>query len=196
MTTTPYDAAKRLAEMYGVEHRNGDSPTPKKRFEPATEAKALLEDGLHVAKGGGALHVYNRDAGSYERAEGKLRHMLTERLGERWSPDRANAIITWLYDTASTLWERPPLDELNVLNGILDLGTLELREHSPDFLSPVQVNAEWDADATCPLVRQFLSEVFPEDVARLAYEIAGCLLVPDNRLQQAFLYQIDMITPL
>ena len=51
---------------------------------------------------------------------------------------RANAIREWFYAGAAELWESPPLDRINVRNGILNRETGDLEPHSPDFLSPVQ----------------------------------------------------------
>ena len=176
MRTTPLEASKKLAEDVGIKVHIAN-PESRSRFEPATTARALLDDGLRVAKGGGQLYAY--DSGTYRLAREVLLHYLTEFLASDWSPTRADAVMRFLYDSASILWETPPADQINVRNGILDLNSGVLLPHGSDFLSPVQLNVDFDPDAECPAVRKFISEVFPTDVQRLAYELAGLLCVAD-----------------
>ncbi len=52
---------------------------------------------------------------------------------------------------------------INVANGMLDWDNGTLVQHSPDFLSTVQLPVAYDADATCPEFEKFLIEVLPED---------------------------------
>jgi len=74
---------------------------------------------------------------------------------------------------------------LNVENGILDLDTLELKPHTPDYLSTAQINVAYDENAKAPRIQKFLREVArPEDVA-LIEEIIGWLLWPDYNIHVA-----------
>ena len=158
------------------------------RFQAATEAEALLSQGWKVARGGGVLYVYDDLRGVYRPGEDELQRFIAKPyLGDRWSPYRADSIIKYLRVTAPLLWERPPLDRLNVRNGILDLDTLELHPHSPEFLSPVQLGAEWNPLATCPEIDRFLAQVLPPDIVKLGPEIVGYLALPDTSFQKAFL---------
>ena len=114
-------------------------PEPKeqsKGFNPVLVARTLLEEDWHFAKGSGQLYVYQ--GGRYVPGEFVLQQHLIERLGEKWLPARANAIREWFYAGAAELWEFPPLDRINLRNGILNRETGDLEPHSPDFLSPVQ----------------------------------------------------------
>ena len=96
--------------------------------------------------------IYDTDLGQYVPTDDKLRRILADSMKHEWSPARVNHIFTWYKDRSRRLWEAPPLDRVNVLNGILDLETRRLEPHSPDFLSPVQINAAWDPEAECPFV--------------------------------------------
>jgi putative DNA primase/helicase len=79
------------------------------------------------------------------------------------------------------------MDQINVLNGILDTNTDELRPHSPEFLSAVQIPVRYDPQATCPASERFVAEVFPEDSIDLAWEIFGDAITPDRSIQKAVL---------
>jgi putative DNA primase/helicase len=67
-------------------------------------------------------------------------------------------------------------DIVNVQNGLLNIWTGELSEHSPDFLSIVQLPILYDSNAKCPTILRFLGQVLhPQDVFT-AMEIIGYLL--------------------
>jgi P4 family phage/plasmid primase-like protien len=89
--------------------------------------------------------------------------------------------------SAPKLWEQPPRDQINVLNGILDVATGSLEQHTPEFLSSVQLPVLHDPDAECPAWDKFISETFPKDAQLLAYEIPAWLATPDTSIQKAIL---------
>ena len=180
--TTPVQATRKLAEVFSV-----DGAITREGFNPVAVGKAVQQGGLHVAKGGGQLYAYDSGSGVYKPASEVLRRLLVEFLDDDWRPARADAVLTYLYDVAPRLWEKPPLDRINVRNGILNVFNHELDEHSPEWLSPIQIGAAWDADADCPAIRRFLEDVFPADVVKLGYEIAGLCSVPDYSFQKAIL---------
>jgi len=45
---------------------------------------------------------------------------------------------------------------INVKNGLLDLRTLELKPHSPEYYSMIQIPVEWDPNAYCPIWDKFI----------------------------------------
>ena len=85
--------------------------------------------------------IYDSDLGRYVPAADKLRPFLADSMKHEWSPARVDLILNWYRDRSQRLWETHPLDRVNVLNGILDIESGELEPHSPDFLSPIQINA-------------------------------------------------------
>ncbi len=111
----------------------------------------------------------------------------TLKLSDRWSIRQAREIVTYIQTSAAMLWDAPPLDTLNVANGLLDVSTKTLKPHSPEFLSAVQLPVTFDPAATCPAWDQFITEVFPEDAQALGYELPAYLMLPDNSQQKAML---------
>ena len=132
--------------------------------------------------------IYDPDLGRYVPADDRLRSILTDSMKNDWTPARVKAIFTWYKDRSPKLWNAPPLDRVNVLNGILDLESGELEPHSPDFLSPVQINAAWDPEAECPAIDRFVQRVFPYDAHDVFYQLAGLFLTPNSRCQKAVLF--------
>lgn len=141
--------------------------------------------------------VYRYSGGTY-RSRGEtyikksVKRLLIEwQLTEEWSPKIAENVIEWIRLDLPQLWDQPPTDVVNVANGLLNVTTRQLTPHSPDFLSPVQLNVTFDPNATCPHIEQFVREVFPADAGSTPWEIVGWLIVPDRNLQKAVLLTGD-----
>src|SRR5262245_31972007 len=127
----------------------GNHPTLNGRtLIPAGVGNNLLESGLRVAKGGGELYVYA--GGVYVPGEMALRELLARDLEDTWQSEGVKSVITWLYDFAQPLWERPPLDRINFENGILNLNNFQLEPHRPEFRSAVRIPLTYDPAAECP----------------------------------------------
>jgi phage/plasmid-associated DNA primase len=68
------------------------------------------------------------------------------------------------------------IDILNTDNCTLNIHILEIRPHSPDYLSLVKIPAHYDPDAKCPLLLQFFNQVLrPEDIPVVLQMIGYCL---------------------
>jgi putative DNA primase/helicase len=154
-------------------------------------AEAITAEDHFAQDQGGKLYRFS--GGTYNQyAERFIRRRVKEVLessgrAAEWSSHRANEVIEYIRADAPELWERPPLEEVNVLNGILRLDTRELREHDPAYLSPVQVPVNFDPEAECPEWERFIGEVFPEDARELPFEIAADLITPSRSAQKALL---------
>jgi P4 family phage/plasmid primase-like protien len=156
-----------------------------------TLAEAIQERRRFAKDAGGKLYHY--DAGVYkpggdERIAVEVKHLLAENdISAKWSTHRSKEVAEYIRVDAPRLWEQPPRDRVNVLNGILDIETEELEPHSAEFLSAVQLPVFHDPAAKCPAWDQFISETFPPDARELAYEIPGWLATPDTSIQKAIL---------
>jgi len=146
----------------------------------------------HVAQDqSGELYRFNN--GAYvpdgERHVKRLVKTLLEKRNETqmWSSNRAKEVVEYLRVDSPLLWERPPLDVINVRNGLLDVNTGELKPHSHEFLSPVQLPVVFNASAECPAWEKFVADVFPEDARELAWDIPAWLMTPDTSIQKAIL---------
>jgi putative DNA primase/helicase len=140
---------------------------------------------------GGKLYHY--EAGFYqpggdERIAVEVKHLLAEsKISAKWSTHRSKEVTEYIRVDAPRLWEQPPRDRINVLNGILDIVTGELGDHTPEFLSSVQLPVLYYPEADCPAWDRYISAWFPEDARQLAYEIPGWLATPDTSIQKAIL---------
>ncbi len=76
--------------------------------------------------------------------------------------------------------------ELNTANGILDLHTLELTEHTPDFFSTVQTAANWNPNATASKWHEFLEFAVPNQKDRwVIQQYFGYILTGSTKYETA-----------
>ena len=168
--------------MFDDAYRYLDGPWSYMRaIHSSMENRTLASDGHD-------LFIYDSDLGRYVPGENRVRKILADSMELEWSPTRVNDVLTWFNDSSPRLWDAPPLDRVNVLNGILDLESGDLEPHSEDFLSPIQINAAWDPEAECPAIDRFVQRVFPYDAHEVLYQLAGLFLTPDSRRQKAVLF--------
>jgi P4 family phage/plasmid primase-like protien len=158
---------------------------------PATLSH-MIRQRSHLAQGG-EKRLYHYLEGTYhEEGEEFLQRecrRICEQAGiiKRWRPAIGDQVVREFRLIVPRIWDRPPLDVINVKNGLLDVRTLELKPHRPDFLSPTQLPVVYDPEAQCPQIDKFIEEVFPADAVELAYEIAAHLIIPDTSKQKAVL---------
>jgi len=150
--------------------------------------KILTRD--HFAQDAGR-EVYVFSGGVYEpEADEHIRRRVKALVpGRFWSSHLANEVIEYIRVDAPHLWFRPPLETLNVLNGLLDIKTRQLREHSPSFLSPIQIPVKFDPSASCPAWEKQIAATFPSDAveAFVAFQIVAWLMLPIVSIQKAIL---------
>ncbi|MBU3144612.1 phage/plasmid primase, P4 family [Clostridium sp. CF012] len=78
-------------------------------------------------------------------------------------------------------------DYINMLNGMYDLETHTLVEHSLKFYSTIQIPINYDENAECPNFMKFLDECFlgDEDSKILSQEWAGYSMTAEVKAQKA-----------
>jgi putative DNA primase/helicase len=120
---------------------------------------------------GGSYHI---DGTAFLSAVSK---QLGDQFRPAWRATLEEMAVGLLFDGGKVLPERSAFAELNCLNGMLNLRTLELKSHDPDYFSTVQVPVEWDPDARAPHYERWLMSVCPLQVDDLE-EVAGTMLDP------------------
>lgn len=179
--------AKAIAETTETYQPHGKAPSVN-GLVPKIE-RFVKQDNYFARDTGGLLYVYQR--GAYRPTgewliKGEVKRYCAD-TNSTWSPELASRLTEFITVDAPELWERPPMDTINVENGLLDTRTHELRPHSPEFLSPVQLAPRFDAAARCPAIEKFCSEVLPDDTQSIAFQIAAWLMAPETSLQKAVL---------
>jgi len=137
----------------------------------------------------GRLHVYAEGVYS-PHGEELIRFEAQRMLGEEYRRTRLSEIVSYLIDVRPVLsgdMIDARADIVNVTNGLLDLSTLELRPHSPEYLSITQVPHSFESESGCPAIDRFLRDVLPPDCMDFAYELFGYVLRRDLNFQHAFM---------
>jgi putative DNA primase/helicase len=127
---------------------------------------------------GGSYHI---DGTAFLSAVSK---QLGDQFRPAWRATLEEMAVGLLFDGGKVLPERSAFAELNCLNGMLNLRTLELKSHDPDYFSTVQVPVEWDPDARAPHYERWLMSVCPLQVDDLE-EVAGTMLDPTRTPHKA-----------
>jgi putative DNA primase/helicase len=140
-----------------------------------------------TAIGGSVVYRYHN--GVYQPGEQAISRRVLELAGNDWSRRLAGEVLGAIQASSDPLDDRPPLNTINLANGLYDLTTGTLHPHTPDHRSPVQLPVHLDPPAECHETLQWLKSTLPPDGAQLFLEIAGYLLTPDNRHQRAFLFR-------
>ena len=171
--------------------------TQKKAPRSKASVRALCQDGenktiicprlaeyLHsqapVFSLAGTLYRY-REGVYRPDGETSIRRDVSNILSEAFTGHRANEVVAYLQDKYSVSADDIDADAkiLNVANGLLNVDTLELKPHDPQYPSITQVPVEFHSTAQCPAIDKFFSEVFPPDCIGLAYELTGYCLRRD-----------------
>lgn len=111
-------------------------------------------------------------------------------LGNKASSYVINEVVNWIrretYTKLSDFDCNP--DILNCLSGLLNMKTLELQEHTPDYPSLAQIPVFYDPKFDAPDINKFLTEILkPEDIDPIL-ELFGYCLLREIPFQKAFLF--------
>jgi putative DNA primase/helicase len=107
------------------------------------------------------------------------------RSQEHWSSYLAREVSEYIRADARELWPAPPTDLVNVENGLLDVTTLELRPHSPNHLTSIQLPVRYDLEADCSVWLRFVEQTLPKDAVEIAWEIPAWAMTPESSIQKA-----------
>lgn len=164
-----------------------DDPDTKKNYARYAAAKKL-ESEMEFATPRETEHLmsYNEDLGIFERG-GRLdvERALRRGLGPHYSTHEANEVVAQL--KAETYVPMDVFDAgeqdaklLCVKNGVLDLETRELHDHSPEYFFRSRLPIEYDPSAACPNVESFMEDITSREADRKTmYEVVGNTLWPN-----------------
>lgn len=179
--------ARRFGVDFFLELQNPETGRSRRVFLPETLADSVLELGPLAI--GLDTYPWSFDGGVWTQAKDVIRDRATVLLGEEYKTDRATQAEHHIYRKlreAGRLISADPISHLiNFRNGLLDWRTGELREHSPDVLSTIQLDTEWDETAACPEFERFLAEVLPADAIETMWEVIGYTMFSGNPLHKA-----------
>lgn len=144
--------------------------------------------------------LYHYENGVYRsNGAGIARELIHETLAEHWKPFLAEQILDALKqetlaadaDDTSNSGMLDKNDDrhtwINTISGWVSWKTGEIRPHTPEAVSTIQIPVHYDPTATCEPIKDFIRSIFPEDCLKLIYTILGYFLLPTTRHEKAFL---------
>lgn len=153
-----------------------------KKFQPRWLAEDIMKDYSFLwVKEIEKLYVWT-DNQWEEDAERLIKEECNKRLQDEHRLNRAREVIG-IIETENTIEKhqfRPVPYKIPFKNGALNLKTGELEDHSPQNFNSFLIPWEYDADAQCPEINNFLDQVTAsEDDKETLIEAAGSVLLPD-----------------
>jgi len=135
------------------------------------------------------IYRYNNSGLYLPDGEAFIEREAQKLLGSNALSHTINEVVNWIRrETYTKLsdFDRNP-DILNCLSGLLDMRTLELGEHTPDYPSLIQIPVFYDPKLDAPAISKFLTEILkPEDIDPIL-ELFGYCLLRKLPIQKAFL---------
>ena len=132
------------------------------------------------------LHAYEN--GVYKPDESIIKKLASDKLIRKRNANRIEEAVKDLRVQRHVDIDTVNAPEyLNCANGILDLETLKLSQHSPDRFSTVQVPVAYNDQADCTRFEAFLKQIVPEECIRLVYQMIGYCLSNTAELHKAFI---------
>lgn len=167
-------------------------PAPSVFFEGGAGIRAhflaeqIERDGPIGAGPYGELYYY-QDGLWVPNGEREVRDRTRKLLDDRYRQSHGTNAVEWFKIQPPRFGETESTRYLNLPNGLLDWRTGVLSPHNPDVGNLPRIPIEWDPDAECPVIDEWLYEVLPEDCVELAYEIFGYEMFNGNPLHKAAL---------
>lgn len=168
----------------------------RKRQECNAVAEAILSETRLTQDRAGTMFIYNGRHWE-EATDHLLRHMAKVADGEDTTRDRRGEIVDYLKTSVHNrdlVWGRSGDHEIPFANGVLDVLSGGLRDHTPDDYLENVVPWDWQPGRESPLWRATLDTWFPPDAdadGRERQEVValqeffGYVLLPHSRFKKA-----------
>jgi len=187
-TLPEFKASKLLKVISGNQKQDKRGKAEENRFQPSLVADEIYRNPPTI--------YYNGEFDRY--AGGVYRYCFPEELDQITMNIVGPDVTAWHMNEVrralqTKAFVRPETVNvpglLNLSNCVLDTRTGDIKEHSVDFLSTIQLTVVYNPDAQCPRWHEFLDEVQPEpDNQNLLAEIFGYCLTADASKHKAFLF--------
>jgi P4 family phage/plasmid primase-like protien len=178
-----------LFQIFGFDHEKcSGCPRKQKVKDEAKEVKERhLEEVLErlrsefIFKTPTDLRdLFYYEDGIYKPAQCKIEGLLEKELGARASAHFVCEVLEHLKHGSYV--ERCEFNKFTgsvpVLNGLLDLTSLELKPFDPNMIFTYKLNVRFDAEAKCPRWLGFLDQILPVEDQPLLQEYLGYCILP------------------
>lgn len=152
----------------------------------------FLIDYINIKKGEGSdsLYHYNEEKNIYEANEEYLKGQMTILIPQLQNHQK-NEVLHYLnskLELSKTSFNNNPYT-IVFKNGVLDLTTFEFKDHSPNHLETIQINADFNPSAKSETVDEFFKTATDdnEDLITLLYESIGYSMLKTVDMASCFI---------
>lgn len=133
----------------------------------------------------GKAILYYRDGVWQRNGEDEVFRLVMGLLGQDGTPKEAKTIAERIRARSPEIEGVGPREFINFRNGMLNLETLELLPHSPDYKSTVQLLIDWHPEAKAPNFEAWLASTVDPDLHHVIKQVIGAALFPGSPFQVA-----------
>lgn len=134
--------------------------------------------------------IYYYHEGVYMRgAETKIEQQVQRILEDQSSTHIVKEVINTIRRRTYTEIFDEDINLICLKNCVLNIITLETQEHSPELFLTNKLNIEYNPEATCPRIEQFLQEVLIENDIPVIEELSGYGLYRGYPIHKAFMFE-------
>lgn len=137
----------------------------------------------------GRTYIYREGRYQLDHDRRRIKRRATSLLGDKYSINARSNAAELVCDRSlrfSVEFENN-IDLLNLRNGILDLNTMKLQTHTPDYLSFELLPVDFDASSACPEWLKFLAQVVSQGDIGTLQEYCGYCLYKSNPYEKALM---------
>ncbi|WP_419893626.1 DNA primase family protein [Oceanobacillus kimchii] len=160
------------------------------KFVPARLGK-VINKYMHTFFDGNTLYYY-KDGVYIPEGDSRIKKVVQDILGDESNSNRKREVIDWLKTNNNITYKNNKVNPedgwINVKNGLLNLETRELIQHTHKRLSTIQLPITYNPHANDPIIHKFISSVVHKESIDLMYEMAGYLLTSHTKAQKAFIF--------
>lgn len=133
----------------------------------------IFDDGIHMVRlAMDTIRKISEEATAVKEDPDLARQLLDHAIRSQ-TPSRVKAMIFLAQSDPDIQISSEALDAdqmtLNCLNGVVDLRTGELQDHSRDKMMTKICPVNYNTEAVCPLFFDFVDEIMAGDIERIAY---------------------------
>jgi len=162
----------------------------RKEFIPMDLANDILEDhNFATIEKTNQIYVY-RDGVYQKTGDSFIEQEAQKRLGKESRKNRKREVVDYVKTATYTPPEEFDREKRKIVteNGILDLESRELKDHSPGEIHTIKLPIRYDPEANCPKIKQFIREIVKDEKDfRKVQELLGYTLIKENPLNKAFM---------
>ncbi|MDR3540689.1 MAG: phage/plasmid primase, P4 family [Desulfosporosinus sp.] len=161
----------------------------EERFIPAYMAEWFLQR-HHAFVMNEDVYLYKN--GVYVKDERTFKNEATTALGLEFQSSRVREAMDYIKNTIPLILAEEAVETgslLNLKNGLLDLETLELKPHTPECRTTLQLPVVYDLDADTLPIDTFLKKVMPHDAIPVLEEYVGYCFLATMRYDGSLILQ-------